>query len=387
MTVGWIFEGDRDRFLAWRDSVPDLKPALPSFQCPFCKTSFDERNKLNAHIQSAHKIRRPFLLIGGVEPGGDETVRVRLGSQSIELFDCTELSAAFDGELLRPITPTSFLQTLRKAKRSTVQIQLVNAGDGSTEPVIYRYRLRIFAPDAAALAEMDELFLAKLGVKEVNLEKVGAFYEATRDGPAAEYAEALADYVRAVLIKDGDTHTGVSTKLNHYRDVQNRSLYTLQVFANPLAKLLCGLIRFGLNDFTRWQDPVGFPRLDRAYSILGPLAHQDQMQYANKKIRAATGKDNQVFICPVDVGTDTVVLLAKQADELSRWGSAAEKQFGALADQASMDPLDRAKIRALWAATALRLEAYKSAQVALRTLDGDPTFGGWAAEHLARAET
>ena len=89
------------------------------------------------------------------------------------------------------------------------------------------YRLRIFAPDAAALAGMDQLFLDRLGIREVNLEKVGAFYcpDETRNGPAAEYAEALADYVRAVLIKDGDIRTGVSTKVMHYHDIQNRSLY------------------------------------------------------------------------------------------------------------------------------------------------------------------
>jgi hypothetical protein len=81
-----------------------------------------------------------------------------------------------------------------------------------------------------------------------------------------------------------------------------------------------------------------------------------------------------------------VTRLAKQAGELTRWGAAAEEQFSALAEQGGISALDRAKIRALWAASALRLGAGASAQKVLSLLDGDPTFGRWTAGKLAKVE-
>jgi hypothetical protein len=148
---------------------------------------------------------------------------------------------------------------------------------------------------------------------------------------------------------------------------------------------LSALIRFGLNDFSRWREASGFRDLDHAYSILGPLGQDDQTPAVS---RSPLEKANsaRVFVCPVDLGTDTVTRLAKQATELLRWGSAAEKQFCTLADQASADSFDRAKIRALWAVTAIRLGAAKSAEHATRLLDGDPTFGDWANRNLAKVE-
>jgi hypothetical protein len=89
----------------------------------------------------------------------------------------------------------------------------------------------------------------------------------------------------------------------------------------------------------------------------------------------------------VDNGSDMVTQLATHATKLLRWGSAAEEQFRALAERASLDSFDRAKIRALWAAAALRLGATNSAQRALRLLDGDPTFGPWASGKLVGSES
>jgi hypothetical protein len=242
----------------------------------------------------------------------------------------------------------------------------------------------VVAPDEAALSDVDKLFLAKLGAVGVDLEEVGLFYEATRHGAAAEYAEALADYVRAVLIKDGDSRTGVSTRLHHYHEIQNRSLNVLRSFDRPLAKLLCALIRFGLNDFSGWSKASGFVHLDHANAVLGPLA-QESGSPLEAPAPKLEGQIAQVFVCPVDVGTDMVTRLATQATELPRWGSAAEEQFSALSEQASLDSFDRAKIRALWAVGALRLGATNGAQRALRLLDGDPTFGTWASEKLVKA--
>jgi hypothetical protein len=374
MTVGWIFEGDRDRFLAATEPPFRVGSLAPAYQCPFCKHAFSASKLLSAHLESTHVVKRPFLLMAGTEPNSEDVIRATSIVSSLEIFNCTELLVGVDGEALRRIQRSELIQMLSKLTRATVRIRLLNAGDRLTAPVTQDYHLRVVVPNEASLARIDEQFVRELGTERVNLEKVGSFYQATRSGASAEYAEALADYVRAVLIKDGDPRTGVSTRLHHNQDIYSRALNTLQSFERPLARLLCALMRFGLNDFSRWQEATGFEILDDAYSLLGPLAEFETAQ-PRRGQGSVVGANACVFVCPIDVGTDGVTRLAKQAADLTRWGAAAEQQFSVLAEQTSISALDRAKIRALWACTALRVGANTSAQKALSLLDGDPTFG------------
>ena len=176
--------------------------------------------QLSVHIQGSHTVKRPFLLISGAEPGVEDVIRKSVNSHSVEVFNCTELAAGFDGEPIQPIRAATLAQRLTKLQRATVRLRRLNGNDDLIEPVIQEYRLRILAPDDAALTKVDTLFLAKLGTDKVDLQKVGEFYETTRDGAAAEYAEALADYVRAVLLKDGDPRDGVGLWSHHYHGYQ-----------------------------------------------------------------------------------------------------------------------------------------------------------------------
>ena len=356
-----------------------------SFQCPFCKSSFPDREHLSSHVQQHHSVKRPFVLIAGAEPSTEDVIRFRSVAPSVEVFNCTELAAGFDGDPVRPICATALAQRLAETRRGTVRLRLTNASDGSVQPVVQEYHLRVLAPDEASLIEIDRLFLERLGRGDVNLNEVDRFYEATRDSTATEYAEALADYVRAVLLKDSDSRTGVSGRVHHYHEIQNKALNVLKAFDRPLAKLLCALMRFGLNDFSLWREITGLSDLDHANRLLGPLAEDDGGTVSGTDRSVAPG--TQVLVCPVDIDTDTVARLGKQATELSRWGPATEEQFVALAERPSLDSFDRAKIRALWAVTALRLRATMSAQQALRLLDGDPTFGSWASSNLQRIDS
>lgn len=380
MTVGWILEGDRDRFLEARDPTPSPAVIAQTFQCPFCKDSFVHPDQLNTHLQ-IHVVRRPFILIDGVQPGGEDVFRLGRTTPSVEAFNCTEIAFGVDGRQVRPSSAAALAKRLASTTRATFSLRLVNVGEGLTQPVIQEYRLRVSAPDEASLSKVDQLFIATLGTANVTLDAVDGFYEVTRNGAAAEYAEALGDYVRAVLLKDGDRRTGVSTTLHHYHDIDRRALNVLRIFERPLARLLCALMRFGLNDFSQWAVPSGFADLDQAFAQLGPLSKASETEIAAVPSRRLR-RHAHVFVCPVDVGTDTVTRLSRQAAQLSRWGAAAEEQFRVLGEQANLDSYDRAKIWALWALAALRLRALTSAQTALSLLDGDPTFGEWAGSRL-----
>ena len=294
MTVGWIFEGDRDRFLAARYPTPAAMRTADVFRCPFCEDNFLRRGELSEHVQKCHSIKRPFLLIGGVEPGAEETIRTCIHPRSLEVFNCTGLSVSFDGEVLRPIRLPTLARQLTGLRRADIRLQLSKVGVGPIQPVIQEYHLKIVAPDEESLARVDKLFFSTLDDGDINLGKVGAFCETTRDEPAAEYAEALADYVRAALIKDGDPRTGVSGRLSHYHEVQNRALNTLQSFDRPLANLLSSVIRFALNDFSRWRESSGFAPLDYAYRVLGPLVQNDRAPHRSGRPVCVEGKNSSV---------------------------------------------------------------------------------------------
>ncbi len=384
MTVGWIFEGDRDRFLAATDLPLPTPTPPPAYQCPFCKLRLTARRLLSSHLEKSHVVKRPFLTISGEEPGREDIIRDRSRLRSLEQFNSTALMVGIDGEEPRSMETDRLLEIFATLTRATVQIRLLNVGDNLTAPIFQDYNLKIIIPDSSELSEIDERFVRELGSERLNIEQVSGFYAATRSGASAEYAEALADYVRGVLIKDGDPNTGVSTRVHHTYDIFNRVLSTLVSFDRPLSKLICALVRFGLNDFSQWSDETGFEMLDHANNLLGPLAGVEEKPL--KKLRPRTRSLNvPVFSCPIDLATDSVTRLAKQASQLSRWGTAAEQQFSTLAEQTKFHPLDQAKIRALWAHTALRLNASASAQKALGALDGDPAFGSWTSNRLAEA--
>jgi hypothetical protein len=109
MTVGWIFEGDRDRFLAATQPSFQATPYVPAYQCPFCKDSFRSRKLLSAHLESMHVVKRPFLLMAGREPNSEDTIRANSIVPSLETFNCTELSVGVDGEALRRVQPSKLI--------------------------------------------------------------------------------------------------------------------------------------------------------------------------------------------------------------------------------------------------------------------------------------
>jgi hypothetical protein len=374
MTVGWIFEGDRDRLLAVREQTPNAS-RVEVFSCPFCKQGFSTPTKLDAHVQDTHSVKRPFLLFNGREPSTDDVLRPSQAAITFKTFNCDEIYASIDGEPARQFTENSLTTRLRRLKWSLIRLELHNRGDGLTQRVAQKYLLTLIAPDDRSLADIDELFLRVLGTKDARMESISHFHEMTRDPPISEYAEALGDYVRAVLIKDDDPRTGVSTRLHHHHEIQNKVLNILARYQRPLASLLCSILRFNLNDFSRWNEPSGFSVLDNAYAILGPLSHP---RPARKEQSSSKNESDYSQQIPIDFGTNSVAELAKLATNMSRWGADAERYFLALAESAATDPFDRTKARAIWASTALRLGAQASAHKALQLLEDDPTFGTWA---------
>jgi hypothetical protein len=159
---------------------------------------------------------------------------------SIETVNCTELSAEVNGEPAQQVRPEILATRLATLTRATLRLRLINVAASVGQPVIQEYRIMVLSPDEDSLEEVDSLFLTSLAVEDIKLQDVGQFYESTRDGSAAEYAEALADYVRGVLLKDDDPRTGISAQFHHYHEVQKSSTQ----YPSEIRQATCGAAVF-----------------------------------------------------------------------------------------------------------------------------------------------
>src|SRR3981081_4249610 len=109
-------------------------------------------------------ISRSLLLISGLGPGTEETIRKCINPRSLEVFNCTGLLVGFDGEALRPARLAALARQLTGRRRAEFRLKLSKGGGGPIQPVIQEYHLKIVAPDEDSLARVDKLFFSTLDV-------------------------------------------------------------------------------------------------------------------------------------------------------------------------------------------------------------------------------
>jgi hypothetical protein len=385
MTIGWVYEGDLERVLS-RQPVPDPVDDTPRFVCPFCKTIFNSGDSLDLHVSEAHAIKRPILQIDGDEPAREHVLRAGLTNAAIELISCSEIHVAVDGDRAARIDQERLRSLLRETRRATLRVCLLNRPKFEAQPVSHEYRIRIDVPEENDLKSVEQAFVHILGRSDPTLFDVEKFNEVTRDSSATEYAGAMANFVRGVLVKDGDRSSGITGTFNDYQSAFKRSLSVLKSFDRALPTLLSAFIRFDLNDFSLWRQPSGSQKVDQANRLLGPLAAEPHSTAGNVMAPYVYGTGERLTI-PVDAGLDAVAAICHRLSEAARWSATFDLEAAAIVDEYRYDPLDRAKLLAAYAASALRLKAYESARPLLDALDGDPTFGTWAAATLTGFET
>lgn len=377
MTCGWQYEHDRDTILA-RQRTPEPGRFIPAHVCPFCSHVFPDRDTLDTHVTSDHAVKRPMLVVSGREPMRDDSFSDRIRPSEVRVVHATEIIVSHDGAPPLRVEAAELGELLGACIRSIVSISLINSPRRGAHPVTFDYVLRISAPDPGALAAADEHFLSILGRADPSIADIERFLAHDFD-PASAYASGLADYVRGILLKDAAPGSGVTGTHHGYRSAFARSLHVLKDYQRPLPRLLCGFIRLNLNDFSCWRSVTGSARLDATHSFLRALACG--CPAGPPSITAWTPSE---IVCPVDGGLDAVVVTCERLRTAPRWSNALQAEAEGIGRQARIDPLDRSKLLAAFAATALRLGT--DAQPLLRLLDGDPTFGRWAESELRKAD-
>lgn len=385
MGVASYQEDDLTRFLESTEAPLVFKPlSPPRHYCPFCVESFANRHALTDHLSSSHWGDRPVLVIRGREPDRRSTIRQPVRSEDITIGNCSHVLARLNGGRLQHLAPHRVPVLLSRESDAVVDLELVNCFDEVATPIHQPYRLTLRIPEKASLDAVDRAFIEHLATSAPQLAQVDAFLQDPRcAGLVGEYADALGVYVRGLLVKDQAIGTGVTLPPSEADEFYGAALEGLKGFNRPLAAVVCGLVRFAFNDFGYVDKRTGFRRLDRCNTVLAPLLG---VQVA-RVTRMAEGKAGSVVkLCPVDQAIDRILDLAERLDRQTRWGPSLLEDCRQAAEAQTLAARDRVKVHALWAATALQLEANEPALEPLRQLRATYPFGAWASGQLDRME-
>lgn len=354
-TCSWIREKDSEAFYAAIESVPDpIDELARTWKCPFCVLSFREPDAWRIHLSNIHSGQRPFLIFGAFEPSSTDIIRKRIDAEKVGIFNTTSVSISWDNVRFNAVSQPKLCSELSTSSDGRLWVRLENRFDTKAEPIHTTYDLsfRVY-DDEAKLKGVDQTFVKLLGKDAVTMDDVDGFFRQTEKFSVPDYRDAMADYVVGVLVKDGDNNTGVRSATRDYGSRYDGALTVLQEFARPLPRLLCTLIRFSRNDFSLCRlAATGFDLLDSANAQLSPLARNGGVWSA---VTPALTAEARLTICPVDNGSWAVLWRGGQLASTARWSRDLEAQLQAETDLPTLDPEDRLKLYALWAAAAVRL--------------------------------
>ena len=324
---------------------------------------------------------RPILLIGGREPSSNGAIRQAISKDDIVLENCTLVRISRNGVTLSESSPDDLRALLGRETSTVLEFDLLNQFDSVANPINQSYRINVSIPEKAELDAADRDFVRLLASASVHLSDVSVFLrQRSTQGVAWDYADALASYVRGVLVKDG--RGGSTLPFGEAERLYGRALETLQDFRRPLATVICSLVRLAYNDFSLAGETTGFGRLDQYHTVMAPtLGHGLSVAgsgHADQERRFG----ETVPICPVDNALDRIFCLSEQVRD-QQVSLIAYRRVLALPN---LTKRDRAKVYALYGLAALQSNASFEAREALRRIRNEYPFEAWASRELDRLD-
>src|SRR5262245_3084008 len=102
-TLGWILETAEDRFYERGGDEIAREPAkLP---CPICGATFDDALGVSWHVNEAHPLERPMLLVEGAPTPAKAIYSVPLDPLAIACVNTTAIRATCNGRVLPAANP------------------------------------------------------------------------------------------------------------------------------------------------------------------------------------------------------------------------------------------------------------------------------------------
>jgi hypothetical protein len=376
-TYGWVREDDLEAFYEGTERIRDPGPPLdPTYKCPFCTTTWFGRIELQNHVAEEHKVKRPALLIKGNESSRREIIRAKLTEADVVIANATSATIRINGRGSDTTSLDGLIKYLSSNLVTEAQVTLLNDSQKNATPVVTTYDLSLRVATANELRDVEYAFAAVVMSERISRETIGRFLDDPRTyGTASEYAVGLAEYALGVLLKERPDTEPLTTPFARYREAYGAALQKLSDFERPLAFLIVDIIRFAMNDFSGVNARSGFWELDLAKSLLNnPETSEIPFGRDQQEVRKP--------ICPIDHGTGQILALAERMSCQKRWGPILDEECRKAATSEILDATDRQKVFAIWAASAWRLNATKSAIEPLKQIAAAYPFRIWAEPYL-----
>jgi hypothetical protein len=311
-------------------------------------------------------------MIDGQEVGSALVVRNQDSIRAYAVANASSAQIAVDGGKTTAIRLETLPTLLAGYTEEIVSLTLTNETERRAAPVTSQYRIQFRVANAQALKTIEMAFYKNVMSHTLNLATIRHFLESCEGvGPAKDYAEGVAKYLTAILVKERPADQSIATPIARYRELFGSSLQVLSSYSRPLARSLTAIAQFAINDFPARQIVTGFEELDLAMAFFrGPMSAQPYVP------RDTLSKRRNAY--PIDHGTARVLELCARYAGLDRWGPVLEEECRQITDSNTLDIMDRDKTLAIWALTALRLGVTRDAIMPLKRLSATYPFSKWA---------
>jgi hypothetical protein len=373
----WRLESALDAYLEKKDRMPsDGPPAVPSFRCPFCGAVEMSVPELDRHLSTIHVVARPFLMLRGREIARHSVLRTPVTSSDVSVSSASFIELRVNNRTPVRLEPVALGTHLSVLRQENVSISIFNCNTDRLAPTPEEYHISFRITSAETLRRVERAFFDIITSGDLTLATIRSFLSDTRSlGEGADYADALGTFSVGILRKDDFLASRLSTSPALYRDDYVQAEQALRSIPRPLARVVAQLIRFALNDFSESALQTGCWELDAAYQLLhtngSPVYDRLKRQPAKR-----------FPICPIDNGTKFVIDLVARMSKVRRWNKSINEELMLISRSVDLDSMDRQKILALWALSALRLGAKHDAIEPLRAITAVYPFSNWATHHL-----
>jgi hypothetical protein len=225
------------------------------FPCNHCSDVFDTYDAWFDHRFHSHPIQRPILVLGRHELMVPRFV-VMNPLNPVEIHTVNAKTCKVNGE---KVEITALAKLLELGKNGFYDVRLF--GDHENVESKYEISMEIPSEEHVNLVEMDFAKLAANGI--LTIHSINAFIQSTSKAiTARRYTDGLANYLFGLLGKDqrGETRLTQTEGLEKI----NESHQTLEQLNRPLAYVVCAIIEFQLNAFSKRGGLQSVPMLQRA---------------------------------------------------------------------------------------------------------------------------
>ena len=188
----------------------------------------------------------------------------------IAFANTTTIRATCNGRAINAAAPEDLAARLGSERRAVFQIELENNRAQDQAKVAASYTILTAVPEEADLAAVDRLFAQHLAVDAPTVSDVRVFADAAgRYSSADRYTNGLAEYVLAILAKEGQRSCGATLPFEAFQMKMQRALAELVPHqARPFPQAVCATARLNINDVRRGYPTIGNPTLDGILRLL-----------------------------------------------------------------------------------------------------------------------